>query len=112
MGGWREAWETTSYVDEVGTEGDRYRVRIRAERGDVVRYTVQFEVLFEGRFYPAIRYDSAHGRSHVDILGWEGESVDKKWLDGESLGDALDKAVASVKAKWIEDREAFLRRRS
>jgi hypothetical protein len=112
MDGWREEWETTGYVDDVATEGDRYRVRIRTERGDVVRYTVQYEVLFEGRFYPVIRYDSAHGRPHLDILGWEGESVDKQWLADEPLAEAATAAIIDVKTNWWLHRERFMRRKS
>ncbi len=111
MGGWREGWETTSYVDEVGTEGDRYRVRIRSERGQVVRYTVQYEVWVEGRFYPAIRYDNAHGRPHLDVLGWDGELVYKAWLSATSFGEAATKGIIDIKSNWHRHREEFMRRK-
>lgn len=111
MGGWRDEWETTGYVADVGTEGDRYRVRIRSERGRVARYSVQFEVLVSGRFHPAIRYDNAHGRPHLDVLGWNGELVDKEWLSNRPFGEAATDAVIDVKTNWLLHREGFMRRK-
>ena len=111
MGDWRDEWETTGYVAFVGTMGDVYRVRIRAERGRVTRFTVQFEVRIEDRFYPAIRYDTAHGRPHRDTLDWHGTVIDKVWLPLTSYAQAVDDAIAEIKANWHTYREAFERRR-
>lgn len=63
----------------------------------------QYEVLF---------YDSAHGRPHLDILGWEGESVDKQWLADEPLAEAATAAIIDVKTNWWLHRERFMRRKS
>ena len=112
MGGWRDEWETTGYVTGVGTTGDSYRVRIRAERGRVTRYTVQFEVWMEGRFYPALRYDDAHGRSHRDTLDWTGVVVDKAWMPVESNADAATRAIKDIRANWhVYRTEEFERRK-
>ncbi|MBA2277905.1 MAG: hypothetical protein H0W06_09115 [Chloroflexia bacterium] len=65
------------YLANGGDGGDHIRVRFATERGRVLRYTVQFEILNEGRHWPAVRYDSAHGVPHRDTLDWRGETIDK-----------------------------------
>lgn len=112
MGGWREEWETTRYEAPLGEVGDMLRVRIRAERGDVVRYTVQWEAWIEDRVYPVMRYDTAHGRAHRDTLDWHGEVVDKRWDDPDiGLDLALKNAIAEVRANWSAFRRAFTGRK-
>lgn len=65
------------YLTAVGELGDRIRVRFTTERGRVVRYAVQFEVLHENRYRPAVRYDSAHGVPHRDTLDWQGGTINR-----------------------------------
>ena len=76
----------------------------------MVRYTVRYEAWIEGRAYPVVRYDSAHGRAHRDTLDWTGEIVDKAWRSFPSLDDAMTDAIDTIKAEWYSFREAFLRR--
>ena len=111
MGGWRDEWETTGHEAPVGTKGDGYRVRLRVERGRVVRFTVQFEVWLEGHAYPAIRYDSAHGRPHRDTLDWAGRVVKKDWLPDKPYAEIVKEAILDIKASWQVYREEFERRK-
>jgi hypothetical protein len=48
------------------------------DQHSIVAYTVQLEVAHEGRFYPAVRFDAAHGHPHRDTLDWEGRVIDKE----------------------------------
>lgn len=57
--------------------GDAFRVRVTIERGIVLAFTAQLEVFVDGRFRPAERFDSAHGRPHRDTLDWTGEVIAK-----------------------------------
>ena len=91
--------------------GDLYRVLARIERGRGIRFTVQYEAWIEGRAYPVVRYDSAHGRAHCDTLDWTGRVVNKKWLDIASLDEAMTDAVDTIKADRRVFREEFVRRR-
>ena len=111
MGEWRDEWETTAYEAPVGTLGDFYRVRIRAERRRVVRYTVQFEVWIEGRHRPAIRYDSAHGGPHRDPLDWTGRVIKKDWLPDMPYDIAVKEAILEIRANWLPFREQFEKRK-
>lgn len=57
------------------------------------------------------RYDSAHGLPHLDLLGWDGEVVEKQWLPAKPLNEAFADAGADLNASWADYRERFLRRR-
>lgn len=50
------------------------------ERGRMVRFTLQIEVLDEGRWHPVIRCDTVHGEAHLDYLTPDGEEYNKTWL--------------------------------
>ncbi len=100
------------YIREVGPLGDHIRVRFTTRRGRVSVYTAQYEPLIEGTYRPVVRYDSAHGRPHCDVLDWDGETIEKVWLADEPLGDALNHAIEEIVTGWRELRAAFIRRRS
>ena len=111
MGGWREAWETTDYRERLRDERDFLRVRIRVERGRLVRYMAPYEAVIEGRIYPVVRYDNAHGFPHRDRLDWRGQVMEKLPFYGVSNAAALDNGKADIKANWRAYRVEFLRRR-
>ena len=110
---WREEWETTGYRRPL-TDDDTnlLRVRIRAERGTVVRFAVQYEAVIEGETYPVVRYDTAHEYAHRDLLDWEGHVVQTDCIAGpESDKQALTAAIDDLRASWPAYREDFLRRK-
>ena len=112
MGGWREDWETETFRVPLSWDGlDFLRVRMRIERGALVRFTAQYEAVVEGRTYGVIRYDSAHGRPHRDTVDWTGTVIDKKWLPDMPLDRARKEGSDDIKANWSTYREAFERMR-
>ena len=56
-------------------EGGVIRVRRTNERGRIIAFTAQNEPFIEGRFRPAVRYDTAHGRAHRDPLDWNSRPI-------------------------------------
>ncbi len=86
-------------------------VRVLAERGKVVDFTVLYLATVDDRLYPVMRYDTAHGDPHRDSLDWDGYVVEKYWMPGKSYSHALDDAIQEVKTTWNEMFAAFLRRR-
>lgn len=108
MGGWREEWETKGYRDPLSVDRtDFLRVRMRIERGRQVRFTAQYEAVIDGRIYPVIRYDTAHGDPHRDTLDRHCTVVDKKWFWGAPLGQTLRTAIADIRADWPAYRAVF-----
>lgn len=99
------------FTQPVG-DGCELRVRFDFDRGRVTEFTVQLECWIEGRWRPVVRYDSAHGRPHRDILDWDGRVAEKDWMPV-----TMDnKAAMKVAGRELKDnaayyREAFLRRK-
>jgi hypothetical protein len=102
---------TRQFFKTLNTDGDVMRVSFLSDRGEVVRYVVQFEVYVEGRYYLVVSYDSAHDYPHRDVLDWEGHVVDKVWLTPTEDAQALNAAIDAVSREWPTFREEFLRRR-
>lgn len=110
---WREEWETKSYLEPFTPDNaNRLRVRMRIEQGTVTRFTAQFETEIEGETYQVVRYDTAHGSAHRDILDWRGQVIAKKWIAGpDRYNEALTDAVGDLKSNWRIYRADFLRRK-
>ena len=65
------------YFRPVGPLGDGIRVRFSTVRGTVSGSVLQYEAWIEERHRPVVRYDTAHGFPHRDLLDWEGMTVAK-----------------------------------
>ncbi len=95
-------------------EGTSLRIRIDINRGEVTRFVVQLEYnTGDDTWLPIVRYDSAHGRPHRDILGPNGETVKKEWLDelldhNVSMAEGLSYGQDDLKRNWSAYRDTFL----
>ena len=87
---------------------DRIRIEIRTEKGRVKSFTVQYEFLLSGKWTPVVRYDTAHGYFHIDILH-AGKKRDKVKLRTRNLEEALNYAIADLKLKWDYYKEKYLK---
>ncbi len=76
--------------------------------GRVVDFVVQLEIQIGNQWYPIIRYDTAHGFAHRDVLHPDG-SVTKTPLFVVDYGEALTYAEGDLKSNWDLYRERFLR---
>jgi len=54
---------------------DRLRVYAQKEKGFILEFVVQYEALISEQWQPIIRYDTAHGFAHKDIIKPGGEVV-------------------------------------
>lgn len=93
------------YVTPLG-EYARKRHRHEAEKGRVTSFAVQLEVFTEDEWKVAIRYDSAHGYSHIDKFYRNGRRV-KKELH-LNLKKALTLVDEDIKDSWKAYRKAFM----
>lgn len=87
--------------------------RFTSERGRIAAFTVQFDVRLGGRRRPVVRFDTAHGRVHRDLLDAEGELVAKDWdwIGADlSYNEAMTAAQREIRAQWPASRASFLRR--
>ena len=98
--------QTTEYVIRLGPK-DRYRhVHIRV-RGRIVFFRLQLETFFDGEWMPVVRYDTAHGFVHRDLLDRQGNTI-KTPLFNQDLNDALTFAESDLKTNWLSYRKRFL----
>ena len=100
---------TVEYEDPLDDAAREWRrMRIWTEGGRVRRFTVQYETTIAGERFPVVRYDTAHGYAHRDILDRGGRVVAKDELaPGLSLGDALAIAERDLRQNWWRYRRAF-----
>ncbi len=71
------------------------------------RGTCQYEMTTDGHSIPIVRYDTAHGQPHQDILDRQGNVKHKRWLVGKTPSEALVEAVTDLVGNWQEYRRAF-----
>jgi len=58
-----------SYLVRLGeSDSDRYRLYCLTDKGRVTIFRVQYEAFIEGEWWPIVRYDTAHGFPHRDLI--------------------------------------------
>lgn len=98
---------TTEYVLLFPASDVQLRHRHVQERGRVVTFIVQLELWWRGEWRPIVRYDTAHGFAHRDLVHPDGR-VDKTPLGMEDWNEALTTAMEDLKVNWPWYRERFL----
>ena len=91
------------------TAEDRKRHEHTVDKGKVVEFSVQYEILHQGKWMPVVRYDTAHGFFHKDIIKPDG-TQEKMLLGVADYNEALVLADEDINKNWIQYRELFLRR--
>jgi len=87
---------------------DRLRVYAQKESGEILEFVVQYEALISEKWQPIIRYDTAHGFAHKDIIRSDGKTI-KQPLFFETFNLAFTYATIDLKANWKKYRETFER---
>lgn len=82
------------------------RIRFRQDRNVVLEFLVQLEAMSDSEWRAVVRYDSAHGRPHRDILDRRGREVSKQWLPG-SFNDVLTLGIKDLRQDWRRYVNAF-----
>ena len=97
----------TEYVIPLGYDGRRRTYHKRLGQ-DIIEFMIQYEVFIKGKWYPVVRYDTAHGFTHKDVLAFNG-TVTKYELPFADYNVALTFAEKDLKENWLIYRENFLR---
>ena len=98
----------TEYLRLLDDE-NRIRVKFETERGKIQKFIVQYEVMVVSNWKPVVRYDTAHGFAHRDILMPDG-SQKKESFDLGDFGSTLTFAQEDLLRNWKSYRENYLRR--
>lgn len=85
------------------------RVEIITVTGQVQKFTVQYELLLNDEWRPVVRYDTAHGAIHRDILGLDGQTKTKLRTPIQDLALACDYYIEELVQNWQQYRQRFLR---
>jgi hypothetical protein len=85
---------------------DRFRYYHFLDKGRITRFVIQYEAFIGGKWYPIVRYDTAHGRPHKDILHRDG-SQDKVEYRGYTREEVLTIGERDIKANWLTYRDAY-----
>lgn len=73
----------------------------------IVEFSVQLEIFVNNRWFPVLRYDTAHGFFHRHRFFPDGKE-EKVAIDISQLNDALTFAENDIKVNWKIYREKFL----
>lgn len=88
------------YLFYLATEAtDRLRVTARKDKGEILEFVVQYETVVLSEWRPVVRYDTAHGFAHKDIIKANGEVV-KQPLFFETYNMAFTYATLDLKMNW------------
>ncbi len=78
---------------------DRLRVSALRRKGRILKFVVQYEAIMEDEWRPIIRYDTAHGFAHKDIIHYDGKQ-EKQPLYFPDLNMAFTFAIQELKISW------------
>jgi len=66
---------------------------------EIIQFSLQLEIIHMSKWYPVVRYDTAHGFAHRDIIHQD-NSVDKIPIFCLDYADALTFAEADLISNW------------
>lgn len=95
------------FLIPVGYDCQRRHIHRRVGN-KIIYFVVQFEIFINNRWYTIVRYDTAHGFAHRDIIHFDGK-VDKMVVMAYDYNEALNIAESDLKANWFIYRERFLK---
>lgn len=91
------------------SDEDRKRHEHLIEKGRIVSFVVQYEVLLKDKWMPVVRYDTAHGYAHKDLINPDG-SKEKIFMGVAELNEALTLADKDINENWERYKERYFRR--
>ena len=88
------------------SDQDEVRVSFDLETGQVVGFAVQYLALIGGKWKPVVRFDTAHGRPHMDISRPDG-SQETRTFPYHDYGTALTHAIGYIQERWESWRDRY-----
>jgi hypothetical protein len=90
--------QKTEWMQIVVWEKVQLRLRVELEKGSMTDMMVQLEIN-DGGWRPAIRYNYAHGKPHLDKMFKDGRK-EKIWMEHKTLKEAMTLGYENVKSNW------------
>ena len=99
---------TKDYLYYLSTDRqNRFRYFHDAQREQIVRFSIQYEALIDNEWTAIVRYDTAHGRPHKDILHRNGNR-ERIEFQGYTREAVLNVGERDLKANWHHYRATYL----
>lgn len=73
-----------------------------------MEFRIQLEVFIDKEWSAVVRYDTAHGKPHRDMLHPDGEQT-KDWFEGYSVAEVLTIGQKDIMENWSVYRERFVK---
>ena len=97
----------TSYAIVLTLDGrNRYRHYHLLEKKDVLEFRVQYEAYLQGRWHIIVRYDTAHGFAHRDVMHPDGTAT-KTAFQYWDYAAVLTYGERDLKRNWASYRKAY-----
>jgi hypothetical protein len=84
------------------------RVRFTLERDIVIEFVVQLECRYNGEWIPVVRFDTAHGFAHRDVLH-PSRPTDKTEIPVKDFNEGLTFALRDLAINWERYRARYER---
>lgn len=97
----------TEFLIQLGPT-DRFREQHARSGKRIIHFTVQYETLWQRKWLPVVRYDTAHGFAHRDLYDIQGRTM-KTPLLILNPNQALTFTESDLKANWQVYRERFMK---
>lgn len=78
------------------------------ENDHIVQFSVQYLAFLQDAWHPIVRFDTAHGRAHVDVSHPDGTQESRE-LPMQDYSTALTWALQDVLTRWQFYRERYER---
>lgn len=82
-------------------------VHFETFNGRVVMFVVRLSLADGQKVRSIARYDTAHGCPHLDMVDGKGRLLEKRWLLGMSLEEALQSAITDFRNNYENYIEEF-----
>jgi hypothetical protein len=82
------------------------RVRFRLDRDRIVEFVVQLECYINHEWTPVVRYDTAHGFAHRDVLHPK-YAPTKQEIQVKDFNEGLTFAIRDLASNWEKYRERY-----
>jgi len=91
------------------TDRDRKRHEHIREKGEVIEFVVQYETKVNDKWMPVVRFDTAHGYAHKDLINPD-STKQKIFMGDVSYNELLTKADQDINENWQRYKNMFFRR--
>jgi hypothetical protein len=85
----------------------RYRHYHISKRKKIVVFRIQLEIFVRDEWDAVVRYDTAHGKAHRDVLHPNG-SQSKDWFEDYTIEEVLTIGQKDILENWSAYRDRFV----